>query len=295
MSTNDIEKEARVCTFHSMRGGTGKSTAIANVAIKLAMADKKVLIVDWNIESPGMESIFESLIRRGKIFDEGIVSLIVNRKKDWKKAITRINAYKELEFDFLSVGRDAEGYFELIGKLLEDLTDEYFSGEILKLVGFFDQEWKKGYDYILIDCPKGKDVVAELCGRIIPSAILFFLRTGRMIKETMAFEKDWLTNLESFYPDYANCLMVPIVTMYPTEERYQEKINERFKEVAKQGSLLQKKAPKEIFNVPALKSLGTPLVNDLLIDDVINPDKDKRIIIFDSIAELILNDFHLPV
>lgn len=49
---------AKVISIHSFRGGTGKSNLTANLAIAIAMAGKRVAIVDTDIQSPGVHVLF---------------------------------------------------------------------------------------------------------------------------------------------------------------------------------------------------------------------------------------------
>ena len=48
----------RIVSTHSYRGGTGKSNITANLAANLAMAGKRVAIVDTDIQSPGIHVLF---------------------------------------------------------------------------------------------------------------------------------------------------------------------------------------------------------------------------------------------
>src|SRR6266550_976781 len=48
----------RIITFYSYKGGTGRSMALANVAWILASNGKRVLVVDWDIEAPGLHRYF---------------------------------------------------------------------------------------------------------------------------------------------------------------------------------------------------------------------------------------------
>lgn len=47
-----------VITFYSYKGGVGRSMALANVAALLARDGKRVLVVDWDLEAPGIEKYF---------------------------------------------------------------------------------------------------------------------------------------------------------------------------------------------------------------------------------------------
>ena len=49
---------ALIVSIHSFRGGTGKSNITANVAAQFALADKRVGIIDTDIQSPGIHVPF---------------------------------------------------------------------------------------------------------------------------------------------------------------------------------------------------------------------------------------------
>jgi len=45
--------------IHSYRGGTGKSTTTANLAVMLALYGKKVATIDLDLTSPGLHVIYQ--------------------------------------------------------------------------------------------------------------------------------------------------------------------------------------------------------------------------------------------
>jgi MinD-like ATPase involved in chromosome partitioning or flagellar assembly len=49
---------SKIVSIHSFRGGTGKSNTTANLAAQVAMAGKRVGIVDTDIQSPGIHVLF---------------------------------------------------------------------------------------------------------------------------------------------------------------------------------------------------------------------------------------------
>jgi MinD-like ATPase involved in chromosome partitioning or flagellar assembly len=52
----------KVITFYSYKGGTGRTMALANIAVMLARRNRgRVLIVDWDLEAPGLHSFFPKL------------------------------------------------------------------------------------------------------------------------------------------------------------------------------------------------------------------------------------------
>ncbi len=50
--------KGKIVSIHSFRGGTGKSNTTANIASQIALAGKRVGIVDTDIQSPGIHVLF---------------------------------------------------------------------------------------------------------------------------------------------------------------------------------------------------------------------------------------------
>ena len=49
---------SQIITFYSYKGGVGRSMALANVATLLSKWGKRVLMIDWDLEAPGLENFF---------------------------------------------------------------------------------------------------------------------------------------------------------------------------------------------------------------------------------------------
>ena len=50
-----------IATFYSFKGGVGRSMALANIACLLALRGLNVLIVDFDLEAPGIDKYFQDL------------------------------------------------------------------------------------------------------------------------------------------------------------------------------------------------------------------------------------------
>jgi MinD-like ATPase involved in chromosome partitioning or flagellar assembly len=57
----------KVVTFYSFKGGVGRTMALVNVAHVLARSGLRVLIVDFDLEAPGMTHFFADLVRKQKL------------------------------------------------------------------------------------------------------------------------------------------------------------------------------------------------------------------------------------
>jgi MinD-like ATPase involved in chromosome partitioning or flagellar assembly len=55
---SELRQREMIYTFYSFKGGVGRSMALSNVAEFLYSRGASVLIVDWDLEAPGLESFF---------------------------------------------------------------------------------------------------------------------------------------------------------------------------------------------------------------------------------------------
>lgn len=57
-----LDKElGRIFTFYSFKGGVGRTMAVANLAFVAASNGKRVLVMDWDLEAPGLAYYFRGL------------------------------------------------------------------------------------------------------------------------------------------------------------------------------------------------------------------------------------------
>lgn len=48
--------EMYITTFYSFKGGVGRTMALVNTAVTLALRGRRVLVVDFDIEAPGLDT-----------------------------------------------------------------------------------------------------------------------------------------------------------------------------------------------------------------------------------------------
>jgi MinD-like ATPase involved in chromosome partitioning or flagellar assembly len=127
---------AQIVTLHSYRGGTGKSTTVANVALLAAAAGRRVAVVDTDIQTPGLHMFFgmgelsscrslaDYLVGNCEITDaaadlpaaEASGSLYVVRAR------SRLNEVNEILMRGYDIGLLSEGFNQLIEDLRLDLV-----------------------------------------------------------------------------------------------------------------------------------------------------------------------------
>lgn len=87
-----------VVTFYSLRGGVGRSTALAYTAHILATSGRKVICIDMDLEAPGITSLFGK--EKDVEEDQGLVHLLMaldqGEKPDISKHLIRVLDSEEL-------------------------------------------------------------------------------------------------------------------------------------------------------------------------------------------------------
>src|SRR5437870_8142309 len=124
------EGSGRIITFYSYKGGTGRTMTLANVAWILASNGKRVLSVDWDLESPGLHKFFHPFLDESTITaTPGVIEIINDyasaavdpdpRGDDWHLGFAQVDRHAVSlnwtfpdggRLDFLSAGRQNRDY-----------------------------------------------------------------------------------------------------------------------------------------------------------------------------------------
>ncbi|MFC7567835.1 KGGVGR-motif variant AAA ATPase [Actinomadura namibiensis] len=180
-----------IVTFYSYKGGTGRTTALANVAWIMAMSGRKVLAVDWDLESPGLHKFFHPFLDEGVMgATPGVIELLSdyawaatrrheNAERDWHLEYAKIlkhavslnwNFESGGTLDFVSAGRQNRDYSSLITSMDWDNFYERLGGG-----QFFDAlraDMRRHYDYVLIDSRTGLSDIADICTVHFPDVLV---------------------------------------------------------------------------------------------------------------------------
>lgn len=183
-------REGQVVTFYSYNGGTGRTMAMANVAWLLAAGGKRVLVADWDIESPGLDRFFTPFTRGDELANAGgVIDLIrefewatmkdADRQPGWYERYAAVGTYAfPLHWDFpsggvlhfLSAGRQNNDYSSSIQGLDWEMFYEYLGGG--QFLDALRADMKRHYDFTLIDSRTGVSDVAEICTIQLPDVLV---------------------------------------------------------------------------------------------------------------------------
>lgn len=98
-----------ISTFYSFKGGVGRSMAMANVAAVLARRGLRVLMIDFDLEAPGLEQFFQ-INQEGVRRSPGLLDLLLRYKEAMSlgggedTGFTRLDAYIRPVYERLPAG-----------------------------------------------------------------------------------------------------------------------------------------------------------------------------------------------
>src|ERR1035438_10080562 len=171
-----------VITFYSYKGGVGRSMALANVAVLLARWGYKVLMVDWDLEAPGLEFYFkERLGDLGQVAQRpGVVDILgriaggANHPEgpaQWRDCPVAI------QFDdcpeplhLITAGKLDADYFRRVRNLdINAIYEEKDGGTVIEMLR---DEWMAGYDFVLVDSRTGITDIGGICTVQMPNILV---------------------------------------------------------------------------------------------------------------------------
>ncbi|WP_122460950.1 KGGVGR-motif variant AAA ATPase [Pseudomonas viridiflava] len=196
--------EPKIITFYSYKGGVGRTMSLANVAFLAALNKLKVLVMDWDMEAPGLAYYFRGLhdaMEAKKLKNtRGLLDLCW----EWSAVASSAQSGKDVNELFDKAGSGTL-FRECVRPLISDtlfespVTLDYISagsltigGEKLQYedalskfswVSFFEdyaggamlehlKQWsKKNYDLVLIDSRTGFADVAGICTMQLPDEV----------------------------------------------------------------------------------------------------------------------------
>lgn len=199
------KRPSKIVTFYSYKGGVGRTMSLANVAFLAAVNKQRVLVMDWDMEAPGLVYYFRGLqtaAEAKKLKDsKGILDIFWNwcdslksteGENDAEALLERLDSglmFSECvmplmsndliggvtKLDYIGAGGAFVGltervsYEEALAKFSwAEFFDIYGGGVVLEAL----KKWaKENYDLILIDSRTGFADVAGICTMQMPDEV----------------------------------------------------------------------------------------------------------------------------
>ena len=157
--------------FYAMKGGVGRSTAVAACATALAQAGRRVLVLDLDLESPGLSASLLPPDRQPSFgITDWLVEDLVNNGDAVNSALSALCPLSGASSGEIRVvpahGREPGEYLSKLGriwmpKFVEGGRRQVWSERLERLIQELEQEHQP--DMVLIDSRAGIDEVASAC------------------------------------------------------------------------------------------------------------------------------------
>jgi len=213
-------QNARGCilTFYSYKGGTGRSMALANVAWMLALNNKRVLVIDWDLEAPGVHRYFHPFLddkelqsTRGLIdFVEDLAARSAASPEPLPDSEGDVSSYvisldrpgwnweefgERAGIDLLAAGQQSAGYSRKVNCF--NWISFYQSLGGRRFLAYMAAQLRGIYDYILIDSRTGVSDTSGICTVEMPDAVVVCftlneqsIRGAANVSESILFQRN---------------------------------------------------------------------------------------------------------
>ncbi len=173
-----------ILTFYSYKGGVGRTMALANIATLLAIKELRVLVVDWDLEAPGLHRYFAELETVSS--NLGLLDLLLDAgglgaMPDWRRYASQINVGGSVSLTMLTAGRLDDEYDK---RLLSFDWAQFFraqnGGELLESLR---HHWATEFDFTLIDSRTGISDSGGICTVQMPDILVPIFSPNRQSLE----------------------------------------------------------------------------------------------------------------
>jgi MinD-like ATPase involved in chromosome partitioning or flagellar assembly/tetratricopeptide (TPR) repeat protein len=164
-----------ITTFYSYKGGVGRSMALANIAVLLSSRGLRVLVVDWDLEAPGLERFFSYF--RIQPSSAGLLELLRTSETsgtcDALSNLSRVEGKLEersFTFSLLPSGRETD--VDYVSKLESFDWETFFARGGGAVIETMREQWLGAFDITLIDSRTGLSDACGVCTIQLPDILV---------------------------------------------------------------------------------------------------------------------------
>jgi MinD-like ATPase involved in chromosome partitioning or flagellar assembly len=164
-----------IVTFYSYKGGTGRSMALVNTAVDLVKSGLRVLIVDFDLEAPGIDTF---KLPKSRKKTKGIVDFVLDYLATGQAPDLMSYVYKspvpdiDGELWIMPAGKADDRYDQRFKSI--DWHNLYEQNDGFVLFEDLKAQWNSLLrpDYVLIDSRTGHTDVSGICTRQLPDSVV---------------------------------------------------------------------------------------------------------------------------
>jgi len=201
--------------------------AVANVAVLLGNWGARVLVVDWDLEAPGIEKYFQpyrlSATRKEK---PGILDLIMAHKNKielpWRKCIIKATPIKQAaSVDIITAGQDTPEYTSKLQQI--DWGDLFKNHQLGPYLNNLRQQWTEEYDYVLVDSRTGINDIGGICTIILPDIlVLLFTTNDQSVKGVADVMRRARRGQDNLPDERGRLIAVPVLSRDESRTEYKQ-------------------------------------------------------------------------
>ncbi|MEU8922836.1 FxSxx-COOH system tetratricopeptide repeat protein [Kitasatospora sp. NPDC048545] len=186
-----------VVTFYSFKGGTGRTMALANLGWILASQGLRVLVVDWDLEAPGLHRYYHPLLIDPELRDTpGLIDMLrayvdqalprsgdapAAGPREWLTVPGRLDGYlcglaldlpSDGRLDLMPAGRQNGAYSAAVTSF--NWRSFYTRADVrgAEFLTTLREQWIGSYDYVLIDSRTGVSDTSGICTVLMPDSVV---------------------------------------------------------------------------------------------------------------------------
>lgn len=229
-----VSELAPIVTFYSYKGGVGRSMAVLNVSALLAARGFRVLVIDFDLEAPGLSHLLEEVSQKKPRSKpcSGVVELLADAKAHGDKSDlfakpfakyakqytfdypipSELKAHKDGELFIMPAGSTDPSYSTRLNDL--NLAKLYEEGVGKGLMAHFKQAVQESelYDFIIIDSRTGHSDEAGICTRDLADQLMVVTGFNR---QNIAGTASFLTNLRAAFSASGITPKDPVIILSP--------------------------------------------------------------------------------
>jgi Mrp family chromosome partitioning ATPase len=221
-----------IITFYSFKGGVGRTMALANIAVLLVRSGKRVLVVDWDLEAPGLDKYFRDYKIQENPEGKGLLDLLLDAKStgqqpDWRDYLSYIDDFGgKYPLALLTSGRkeDKESQSLYAQKLFNFDWNAFFAkAEGGIFIEELREAWLEIYDVVLVDSRTGITDAGGVCTVQLPDILVLVFTTNEqslMGAKEVALSAQRARQKLAY--DRANLLVFPLPSNYDDRTQYEE-------------------------------------------------------------------------
>ncbi|MFF3322365.1 FxSxx-COOH system tetratricopeptide repeat protein [Streptomyces sp. NPDC002889] len=201
------EDAGRIITFYSYKGGTGRTMALANTAWIMASSGKRVLVVDWDLDAPGLDLFLHPFLDQDKLrTTPGVLDLVSRFNQSlleeqrlaevqypgphgsgrsavvddaWVAERARFNHCvipviwefpQRGRLDYLPAGTKSKKYLSAFSQF--DWKPFMDGPRATEFIEALKCEFVQTYDYVLIDSRTGLSDISDICTVNLPHTLV---------------------------------------------------------------------------------------------------------------------------